>query len=278
MIEDTTPTTIIDARTAPPLLDARALWQHRELFIFMVWQELNVRYKQTVLGVGWAVLQPILTMTIFSIVFGLLLNLPSSGYPYPIFLLAALIPFRYFSSALSQTSMSLVAGAHLINKVYFPRLIIPLTSLVVPLADFAIAFTVLIPGMMLFGVEPFSFRLLALPLFMVVAFLTAAAFGVWFAALNVRYRDISQVTPFLLQVWLYMTPIFYPAEIVPENLRLIIDINPLAHVVNGFRWIILDTEAPNLLAMGLSTAGVVVVLVTGLYHFSRVERTFGDII
>jgi len=258
-------------------LDLRELWEYRELLYFSVWRDIKVRYKQTALGAAWAVIQPFMTMVVFSIFFGRLAGVPSDGVPYPIFAYTALVPWTYFANALSQASNSLVEQERVITKIYFPRLIVPLAPVVAGLLDFAIAFGVLILMMLAYSI-PLSARVLALPLFILLAAATALGVGLWLASINVIYRDVRYTVPFLIQFWLFATPIAYPVSLVPEALRPLYALNPMVGVVEGFRWALLGTaEAPGPLVL-VSSLVVVALLVGGLYYFRRTEDTFADLI
>jgi lipopolysaccharide transport system permease protein len=256
-------------------LNLRDLWLYRELLYFMTWRDIKVRYKQAALGIGWAVIQPLMNMVIFSIIFGQLARLPSDGIPYPIFSYAALLPWYMFAGALTRSSASLVHNANLLTKVYFPRLIIPLATVLAALVDFCIAFLVLVGMMVYFGYYPTWNMLWLLPLTL-LALLTASAVGVWFSALNVQYRDIQQMVPFLVQAWMYASPVAYSANMIPTgNWRLVYALNPMTGVIQGFRWALFGGPAPDQSIL-ISTAVVIVLFVTGLFYFRRMERTFAD--
>ncbi len=258
-------------------LELSELWKYHELLLFLTWRDIKVRYKQTMLGAAWAILQPVLTMIVFSIIFGGLAKLPSDGIPYPIFTFTALLPWQLFAYALSQSSNSLVGSQNLISKVYFPRLVVPFSSVLAGVVDFAIAFLVLV-GMMAFygiGLTPAA---LLLPLFVLLALASALAVGLWLSALNVQYRDIRYVVPFLTQFWMYATPIAYSSSLIPENWRWLYSLNPMTGVVEGFRWVILGKSSLDVLSLGISACVVVLLLVGGLYYFKRMEANFADII
>jgi lipopolysaccharide transport system permease protein len=257
-------------------LDLAEIWEYRELLYFLIWRDIKVRYKQTVLGAAWAVLQPVLTMAIFSLVFGRLAKIPSDGFPYPVFVFAALLPWQLFAHALNESGQSLVAHQHLITKVYFPRLLLPIAAVVAGLVDFAIAFVVLLLLLARAGIAPTA-ALATLPAFVVLAILTALAVGVWLAALNVRYRDVRYTLPFLTQAWLFITPIAYPASLFPERIRPLLGLNPMAGV-EGFRHALLGTPGGARARPGVSAAVVAILLVGGLFYFRRVERTFADVV
>jgi len=253
------------------------LWRYRELLFFLTWRDIKVRYKQTVLGAAWAVLQPLLTMVVFSIIFGLLANLPSDGIPYPLFTFTALLPWQLFAFALTNSSNSLVGSQNLISKVYFPRLVIPIASVLPGLVDFVIAFVVLL-GMMFYYQIPLTARILVLPVFILLGVLTALAAGFWLSALNVEYRDIRYVVPFLTLFWQYATPVAYSSSLIPEKWRWLYSLNPMTGVVEGFRWVILGESGLDTFSLGISAVVVVVFLISGLYYFKRSEATFADVI
>ena len=258
-------------------LELGDLWQYRELFYFLAWRDIKVRYKQTVLGAAWAVLQPLLTMGLFSLLFGYFLNLPSGGVPYPIFVFTGLLPWQLFAFALTQSSESLIADRNLITKVYFPRLVVPLSSVAAGLMDFAISFVILIGMLLLFRI-PLSWRILTLPAFVLLALLCAMGVGLWFSALNVQYRDVRYALPFLTQFWFFATPIAYSIEIVPENWRWIYSLNPMTGVVEGFRWALLGTDYTVGLLVLISSVIVLSIFLGGLAYFKRMEDKFADVI
>jgi lipopolysaccharide transport system permease protein len=258
-------------------LELGDLWQYRELFYFLAWRDIKVRYKQTVLGAAWAVLQPLLTMGLFSLLFGYFLNLPSGGVPYPIFVFTGLLPWQLFAFALTQSSESLIADRNLITKVYFPRLVVPLSSVAAGLMDFAISFVILIGMLLLFRI-PLSWRILTLPAFVLLALLCAMGVGLWFSALNVQYRDVRYALPFLTQFWFFATPIAYSIEIVPEKWRWIYSLNPMTGVVEGFRWALLGTDYTVGLLVLISSVIVLLVFIGGLAYFKRMEDKFADVI
>lgn len=252
------------------------VWQYRELLGFLTWRDVRVRYKQTALGVAWALLQPLLGMLVFSIFFGALARVPSDGVPYPVFAYCGLLPWQLFAFALNGSAQSLTSNERLVTKVYFPRLILPLAAVLAGLIDFFLAFALLLPLMAFYGVWPGP-ALLALPVFVLLALATAVAVGLALGALNVRFRDVRHALPFLTQLWLFVTPIAYPASLVPGRWRLLFGLNPMAGVVEGFRWALLGTPAPG--PMVLVSAGAVAIgLVLGLLYFLRVERSFADVI
>lgn len=253
------------------------VWQYHELIYFLVWRDLKVRYKQTALGVIWAVLQPFLTMAVFTIFFGNLAKVPSDGVPYPIFSFTALLPWQLFANALTNSSNSLVNNSNLITKVYFPRLILPLSSITAGLVDFCVAFLILIGMMIYYDITP-SFAIITLPLFILLAVATTFAVSLWLSALNVQYRDVRYTIPFLTQFWLFLTPIAYPSSLVPEKWRFIYGLNPMAGVVEGFRWALLGKSNQNWYQIIASVTIVLVLLVAGLIYFRYMEKTFADVV
>lgn len=258
-------------------LDLGAVCHYRELLYFLVWRDIKVRYKQTVIGGAWAILQPLMTMLIFAVIFGRFAKIPSDGLPYPIFAYAGLLPWTYFSQAIGRSVAGLVSDASMIRKVYFPRLIIPLALTAAPVLDFVLSFLVLLGMMAWFGITP-TRGALALPLFLLLAFLTALSASLWLSALNVRYRDVGHTIPFLTQIWMYASPVAYPTSLVPEQWRLLYSLNPMAGVIEGFRWALLGNKSPDILAMAVSAAVVLVLLAGGILYFKRMERTFADVI
>jgi lipopolysaccharide transport system permease protein len=253
------------------------LWAYRELLYFLVWRDLRVRYRQTVLGAAWAIIQPFTTMVVFSFVFGRLAGMPSDGAPYPVFSYAGLVPWTYFAAAVSQGAGSLVGSQNLLAKVYFPRLLVPLSAVVVPLVDAGVALAMLAVVMAWYGIAPGP-AIVALPAFALLAVLAAIAASIWLAALNVKYRDVRFVVPFLIQFGLFVTPLVYPSSLVPEAWRWFYALNPMASVVDGFRWSLTGTPAPTLEMMVASTAAVLVALALGLRYFQRMERVFADVL
>jgi lipopolysaccharide transport system permease protein len=258
-------------------LDLAGLWQYRELLYFLVWRDVKVRYKQTVIGAGWAILQPLMTMAIFTVVFGKFAKIPSDGLPYPIFAYTALLPWTYFAHAVGTSGGSLVGNSNLINKIYFPRLIILLSSVTTPLVDFLLSLLVLAGMMVWFNVSP-GWSILALPLFLFLALLTALSVGLWLSPLNVRFRDVGHTIPFLLQFWMYASPVAYPMSIVPQRWQLLYSLNPMAGVIEGFRWALLGKRPPSATSLIISGAIVLMLFVGGLIFFKRMERSFADVI
>jgi lipopolysaccharide transport system permease protein len=270
------PVTVIRPRKGWAPLKLRELWEYHELLYFLTWRDIKVRYKQTILGAAWAIIQPFFTMVVFSIFFGRLARIPAGGVPYPIFAYTALVPWMYFANALGHSSNSLVENERVITKVYFPRLIVPMAAVLVGLVDFAIAFTVLIGMMVWYGIVPTG-AVWMLPLFVLLAAGTALGVGLWLAALNVQYRDVRYVVPFLIQFWLFVTPVAYPSDLVPERWRAIYGLNPMAGVVEGFRWALLGkAQAPGVL-LAVSVLAVAAVLTSGLFYFRRMEQSFADV-
>lgn len=261
-------------------LNLADLWAYRELIFFLTWRDVKVRYKQAVLGIGWAALQPILTMVIFTIIFGRFANLPpDSGIPrdwYPVFSFAGILPWQLFQGALQRSGVSLVGNANLLTKVYFPRLIIPIAAVGAGLIDFLVSFLVMMALMVYFGV-PFTWNLLWLPFLVLLTLLTALAVGLWLSALNVQYRDVQHMIPFLLQAWMYASPVAYSIDIinVSSTWRLVYGLNPLAGVIQGFRWVLLGSNPPDQLML-VSVAMVVVLFISGLFYFRRMEQHFAD--
>jgi lipopolysaccharide transport system permease protein len=253
------------------------LWAYRELIWFFVWRDVKVRYKQTVLGAGWAIIQPVLTTVVFTIFLGRLARVPSDGIPYPLFSFAALVPWTLFAFGLTQATNSVVGSQHLITKVFFPRLAIPLAAVLSGLLDFALAFALLLVVMLWFGVEP-TRHLLWVPLLTVLTLITALGAGFWLAALNVHYRDVRYVLPFLTQLWLFATPIAYPSSLLSERWRTVYGINPMAGVVEGFRWALLGVGNDPAALIAVSTVVSVLLLVSGGLYFHRMESSFADIV
>lgn len=258
-------------------LRIKELKKYRELLFFLIWRDIKVRYKQTVLGVAWVVIQPIVTMVIFSIVFGRLANLSSDGFPYPIFSYAALLPWQLFSRALTDASGSLVNNEHFVTKIYFPRLFLPTASVLSGLVDFFIALVILF-GMMVFYKIPFTEKMWFLPLLILFTILTSLAVALWLSAINVRYRDVKYTLPFLVQAWMYATPVVYSSTIIPEKWQIIYGLNPMAGVVEGFRWALLGKETGIGGLIGASAVMVIVLFVGGLIYFQRMESSFSDVI
>lgn len=258
-------------------LDLGELWEYRELLYFLSWRDIKIRYKQTVLGAAWAVIQPFFTMVVFSLFFGKLAKVPSDGIPYPIFAYAALVPWHFFANGINQSANSLVGNANLIKKVYFPRLVVPLSSVISGVVDFILAFAVLLGMMFFYDMYPTS-NILWLPLFLLLAFVTSLGVGLWLSALNVQFRDVFYVVPFLIQFWLFATPIAYPSSLLPEPWRTLFGINPMVGVVEGFRWALLGTDTTPGPIIIVSTMVALMSLVSGVFFFRRMEKTFADVI
>jgi lipopolysaccharide transport system permease protein len=271
------PSVVIEPNVRLFHLDLHALWQYRELLYFLIWRDVKVRYKQTVIGAGWAILQPLMSMVIFTVIFGDFAKIPSDGLPYPIFAYTALLPWHYFSQAMVRSGTSLVGDSNLISKIYFPRGIVPLSAAVAPLVDFAVAFVILLGMMVWYGIAP-TWGVLALPLFLLLSLATALSVGMWLSALNIRYRDVGHAIPFLAQLWMYSSPVVYPVSMVPERWRSAYSLNPMAGVIEGFRWALLGKENPDFWVIGVSAIVVLVLLMGGLVFFRRMEPTFADVV
>lgn len=259
-----------------PRLELRELWEYRGLLYFLMWRDVKVRYRQTALGAAWAIIQPFFTMVVFSVFFGWLARMPSDGVPYPVFAYTGLVPWIYFANALALSSNSLVLDERLVTKVYFPRVLIPVAAVLSGLLDLAIASVVLIGMLVAYGL-PVTPLIAGLPVFVLLATTTALGAGLWLAALNVQYRDVRYAIPFLVQFWLFATPIAYPSSLVPDRWRPVLGLNPMAGVVEGFRWLLLGRDAPVLLILvSLLTAGGL--LATALFYFKKMEDTFADVV
>lgn len=255
----------------------RDLWRYRELFYFLAWRDILVRYKQTVIGVAWALIRPLLTMVVFSIVFGKLAKLPSEGAPYPLLVFAGMLPWQLFANALGECSNSLIENANLVSKVYFPRLIVPVSAVIVSFVDFMFSGIILLGLMIWFDFLP-SWKIITLPIFVAVTFMASVGGGLWLAALNVKYRDFRYIVPFIIQFGLYISPVGFTSSIVPEKWRLLYSLNPMVGAIDGFRWAILEGSDFYLPGFLLSCLLVVFLLITGVQYFRRMERTFADII
>ncbi len=266
---------------APPSswhdLDLRELWDFRELLYFFVWRDLKVRYKQTAIGAAWAILQPFLTMVVFSLFFGALAHIPSNGLPYPIFYYSALLPWMYFAGALQNATNIMVEHQRVITKVYFPRLFLPASAIVSGLVDLAIGFLVFLGMMLYYGIAP-GRAILLLPFFLLLAVLTALGIGLWLSALNAIYRDVRYVLPFLVQFWMFASPVAYPSSLVPARWRWLYGLNPMAGVIEGFRWALTGRGAPPSLLLAASTAGVLAVVAGGIAYFQKMEGTIADVV
>lgn len=253
------------------------LWEYRELLYFLTWRDVKVRYKQTALGAAWAVIQPFFMMVVFTVFFGRLARLPSDGFPYPVFAFSALVPWTYFATALTQSANSLVDNARLITRIYFPRLLVPLAAVLAGLVDLAIALIVLTGMLLFYGIRP-TYTILALPFLALLSAATAFAVGLWLSALNVKYRDVRYIIPFMIQFWLFATPVAYSSSLVPERWRALFGLNPMTGVVEGFRWALLGESPTFAAALPFSVLMVTIILVTGLYYFRRTEKGFADVV
>jgi lipopolysaccharide transport system permease protein len=271
------PTVVIEPRKGIFHLDLKSIWEYRELLYFLVWRDLKVRYKQTVIGIGWTVLQPLIAMVIFTVIFGHFAKIPSDGVPYPIFAFCGLLPWTYFATALNRCMVSVVADAQLVSKVFFPRLILPMAGTISGVIDFLISLALFLGLMVWYGFVV-TWWLLILPLFLMLALLTALGVGLWVSALNVRYRDIGYVVPFITQVWMFASPVIYPVSMIPEKYHSLYSLNPMVGVIEGFRWALLGTATPDFSAMAVSVVVVVSVFAGGLVFFRRMERTFADVV
>ncbi len=258
-------------------LKLHEVWEYRELLYFLTWRDIKVRYKQTVLGAAWAIIQPFFTMVVFSLFFGRLAKMPSDGIPYPIFAYAALVPWTFFAHGLTQSSNSLVGSANLIKKVYFPRLAIPISSVISGAVDFVLAFSVLLVMMVFYGITP-TVNVIWLPFLLVLTFVTALGVGLWFSAMNVQFRDVRYTVPFLTQFWLFATPIAYPSSLLSEPWRTVYGINPMVGVVEGFRWALLGTDTAPGPVILVSSLAALIILVGGAFYFRRMEKTFADVV
>ena len=274
---DLIPVTVIEPHRGWVGLKLAELWEYRELLFFLTWREIKVRYKQTVLGATWAIIQPLFTMLLFSLFFGKLAKVPSDRIPYPLFCLAGLVPWTFFANGLSQSSNSLVTSSNLISKVYFPRLAIPLSAVLSGAVDFTIAFGLLV-GMMAFYRQPPPLRCVYLPLFFLLAFVTALGVGLWLSALNVEYRDVRHTIPFLTQFWMFATPIVYPSSLLSEPWRAVYGLNPMAGVVEGFRWALLGTNTAPGPMIAASSFAAALILFGGAFYFRRMEKSFADVV
>ena len=260
-------------------LDLHEVWSYRDLLLLLIWAEIKVRYKQTVIGAAWAILQPFLAMVVFSVIFGNLLRVPTDGVPYPVFAYCALVPWTYFTHALNKSTNSLVAYGHLLTKVYVPRLVIPLAAVLAGLMDFAVSFVILL-GMLIYFDMPPTLAILSLPFFILLTIAAALGVGLWLAAINVQYRDVINALPFLTQLWFFLTPVAYASSIIPEEWRLVYRLNPMSGVIEGFRWALLGEaqSAPDPVFIGVSVLALGAVLLGGLYFFHRREDTFADVV
>lgn len=258
-------------------LDLGAVWRYRELLVVLMMRDIQVLYKQALLGAGWAILQPVFAVTIFTIVFGYFARMPSEGVPYPLFAFAGVLPWTYFAEAVRRSATGLVTDSELVRKIYFPRLIMPLANVITPLLDFCIAFVVLLILMAFYGMAP-SWKFLLVPPLMIIAALLALSIGLWLAPINVRFRDIKHTLPFMIQIWMYASPIVYPLSMVPAQWQWAYSLNPMVGVIEGFRWAVFNQGEPNFTALGISGVMIVFLLAGGLVFFRRMERSFADVI
>lgn len=253
------------------------LWHFRELVYFFVWKDIKIRYKQTVIGAAWAILQPLFTMLIFTLFFGRLAKIPSEGLPYPLFYYCALLPWLYFASSLQNATNVVVEQQRVITKVYFPRLVLPLSAVTSPLLDFAIGFSILVVMMIYYAVRP-TWTLLVLPLFLSIAILTALGVGLWLSAMNAMYRDVRYVVPFLVQFWMFASPVAYPSNLVPARWRWLYGLNPMAGIIEGFRWSLTGRGEPPSALLGVSVGAVVLLVVGGAMYFQKMEGIIADVV
>jgi lipopolysaccharide transport system permease protein len=281
IFENQAPQVVIEPSRGWSNLQMRAVWQYRELLYFLVWRDIKVRYKQTALGVAWIVLQPVVSVLVFNVLFGMLLKVPTGEVPYPLFVLSGLLPWQYFAGSLTRATNSVVDNANLITKVYFPREIVPLAGVTAGLVDFGIS-SILLGGLLLYYRTPLTSAILLLPFFFLLAIATVLGVGLWLSALNVRYRDVKQLIPFLIQTWMYLTPVVYSVTLIPERFRWLLGLNPMTGVVEGFRWALLGSQASGVqapgLLFGISVVLTLIILVGGAMFFRRTEKTFADII
>lgn len=275
--KDRTTVTLIKPSGGWVSLRLRELWEYHELLYFLTWRDIKVRYKQTVLGASWAVIQPFFTMVVFSLFFGKLAKVPSDGIPYPIFSFAALVPWTFFANGLMHSTNSLVGSSNLITKVYFPRLVVPISSVISGVVDFFLAFGVLLGMMLYFRITP-TWNVLWLPAFLLLALVTSLGVGLWLSAMNVQFRDVRYVVPFITQLWLFATPVAYSSSLLGEPWRTVFGLNPMVGVVEGFRWALLGTKTAPGYAIVASSLAATLILVSGAFYFRRMERTFADIV
>lgn len=273
---DDLPVTIITPPKKWVPIDFKELWAYRELLYIFTWRDVKLRYKQTALGAAWAIIQPLFAMVIFTVIFGGFAKIPSEGVPYPLFSLAALLPWTLFAEGLSRSTLSMVQNQNILTKVYFPRLIMPLSGILSPLVDFCVSFSILVVMMAYYGFMP-TVNVIFLPLFILFAVLTSLSVGIWLSALNVMYRDFQYTVPFLVQIWLYASPVVYPSSLLPEKWQVLYGLNPMAGVIEGFRWALLGTNPPGAM-MGVSLAVVLALLIAGIFYFRRVEQYYADIV
>ena len=268
---------IIENRSGLFDIDWSALWEYRELLYVLVWRDIKVRYKQTAIGVAWVVLQPLITMLLFTAIFGYLAKMPSDGVWYPVFVLSALLPWTYFAQAITRAGESVVVNGRLVGKIYFPRLLLPLAMIVTPLVDFVLSM-VLLFGLLIYSGIPLTWKVSTLPAFILLAMLTALGLSLFTSAMNVKYRDVGHAIPFVIQIWMFASPIVYPVSLVPEQWRWLYGLNPMAGVIEGFRWALLGRTAPDPVVMAESIVVLFVVLIAGTVYFRKMERQFADIL
>lgn len=276
-MEESIPVIRIEPTKGWVALQLKELWAYRELLYFLIWRDVKVRYKQTALGAAWAIIQPVFTMIVFSLFFGRLAKIPSDGIPYPIFAYAALVPWAFFSNGLSQASNSLVGSGNLLKKVYFPRLSVPIASVLSGLIDFLIAFIVLLGMMLYYGIYP-TLNVIWLPFLLLLTIITSLGVSLWLSAMNVHFRDVRHTLPFLAQLWLFATPIAYPSSLLSEQWRTLYSINPMVGVVEGFRWALLGVETVPGPMLIVSSMASLALLVGGVFYFRRLEKTFADVV
>ena len=274
-INDRVPVTVIKSSKGWVSLNLKAIWEFRELLYFLTWRDIKVRYKQTLIGAGWAILKPLLTMIVFTIFFGKMAKIPSEGIPYPIFSYSGLLLWTYFSTSVTMSSNSLVGSRNLITKIYFPRLFMPLAPTLAGLLDYAIAMSILILMMLFYHITPGP-SLLLLPFLLLCGFLSATGVGMWLSAINVKYRDVRYAVPFLVQIWLFATPVIYPTSMLPEKFRWILSLNPMAGIIEAHRACILNHQSINWNSLVISLAMTLLIFITGVFYFRRMERTFAD--
>jgi lipopolysaccharide transport system permease protein len=268
---------IIEKRSSLFDMDWPGLWEYRELLYVFVWRDIKVRYKQTAIGVSWVVLQPLITMLLFTAIFGYMAKVPSDGVWYPVFVLSGLLPWSYFAQAIARSGESVVSNGKLVGKIYFPRLLLPLGMIVTPLVDFALSMTLLF-GLLIYTGIPLTWKVCTLPAFILLAMLTALGLSFFTSALNVKYRDVGHAIPFVIQIWMFASPVVYPVSLVPEQWKWLYGLNPMVGVIDGFRWALLGRTAPDLVVMAESLVMLFVVLIVGMVYFRKLERHFADIL
>ncbi|MHB8117584.1 MAG: ABC transporter permease [Methanothrix sp.] len=273
---DEVPVTIIRPLNGWIPIDFKELWAYRELIYTFASRDIKIRYKQTALGATWAIIQPLFAMVIFTIIFGGLAKIPSEGIPYPLFSYAALLPWTLFAEGITRSTSSMITNSNIMTKVYFPRLVMPISGILSPSVDFAVAFIILIGMILYYGFVP-TINIVWLPVFILLALATSLGVGLWLSALNVQYRDFQYTVPFIIQIWLYSSPVVYASSLVPEKYRLIYGLNPMAGVIEGFRWALLGTEPPSSMIF-VSVLMVALILISGAYYFKRMEKTFADVV